>query len=359
MRFFVCIPFSNNRFSINHRPKIFSFEFWKKSVLEKHTENLYSSISSFKRCSIPRSRSVDHDYTDPNYANYNVSTIWKWFCDVARRSGAAHRLIGIKRDNNVWLTCNWTTLDNPIGLYTNWTIPNGWLFNRRVYIVAVSFQRPEFVARFSDPLASSPRNCLIRSAGQKIRMGSSTIPVYIYVTVQIVDVDVIENMKLPPSYRDFTRNREWSPRMKNKIVSLNTIATRTRLNRSIFKADSLESNHLLFFSLKYQAYYYFLFIWNKKKGYYFPYINFNERVISLVENSPESNFTRGFTKVQWQRVWNPRLDCNFDWSVRARMSIESSGSNDAHLYLYLRASRCTYASTHHYAGCALSSNRIL
>lgn len=89
-------------------------------------------------------------------------------------------------------------------------------------------------------------------------------------------------MKLPPSYRDFTRNREWSPRMKNKIVSLNTIATRTRLNRSIFKADSLESNHLLFFSLKYQAYYYFLFIWNKKKRVLF----------SVYQFQRESNFSR-------------------------------------------------------------------
>lgn len=121
--------------------------------------------------------------------SYNVSTIWKWFCDVARRSGAAHRLIGIKRDNNVWLTCNWTTLDNPIGLYTN----SGRFWMDGCLIAVYTSLRFRFNGRNSlhDPLPPPPplppRNCLIRSAGQKIRMGSSDIIPVCNVTVQIVD----------------------------------------------------------------------------------------------------------------------------------------------------------------------------
>lgn len=179
-------------FSIECNPKIISFErmleFWKwseksSSIFSFPLRILLSLLS--QRSS--RSRSVDN-YTDPSYASYNIMfRRWKWLRDMARRSGAAHRLIGINGDNNVWLTCNWTTLDNPIGLYTNWTIPNGSVAGRSIaatvlYIVAALFSMAGRLNSLhdSDPIGLS-RNCLIRSAGQqKIRMGSSSIPIYTY-----------------------------------------------------------------------------------------------------------------------------------------------------------------------------------
>lgn len=119
------------------------------------------------------------------YELYYVSTMKM----IARHGATKRRGASVnrhRRDNNVWLTCNWTTLDNPIGLYTNWTIPNGsQLFNRshRVYIVAVLFSmagiRCTIVIHWPPP-----PNCLIRSAGQKIRMGSSAIPIYICIYIR-------------------------------------------------------------------------------------------------------------------------------------------------------------------------------
>lgn len=166
-------------------PKFFLTNFEKNPCSKIRTN---SSISSFKK---------DVRFLDPDRSititririttSYNVSTIWKWFCDVARRSGAAHRLIGIKRDNNVWLTCNWTTFDNPIGLYTN----SGRFWMDGCLIAVYTSLRFRFNGRNSlhDPLPPPlpPRNCLIRSAGQKIRMGSSDIIPVCNVTVQIVD----------------------------------------------------------------------------------------------------------------------------------------------------------------------------
>lgn len=182
------------------------------------------------------------------YELYYVSTMKM----IARHGATKRRGASVnrhRRDNNVWLTCNWTTLDNPIGLYTNWTIPNGsQLFNRshRVYIVAVLFSmagiRCTIVIHWPPP-----RNCLIRSAGQKIRMGSSAIPVYIYVYIygtNCFDVDVTENIKLPSSYRNFTLSREWSPRMKNKIVSLNDCDTNMTERSVRFLKLAIESSRI-------------------------------------------------------------------------------------------------------------------